>query len=375
MEPRGQRGLLRLRQLRHIRVQIARQAERQLPAHERRKAAEGIEQPAVQPPGRTLRGKQRRQLLLRHGERIPLSLRGRQMVVKPRQDLPLFGHLKIDPAQAIEDPPVRARQDEVRVAAHDLEDEVLLRGASHLVGAVEGEVQQPLHLRLLHPDQPPARQMLTQQHAEHRRLRRVFRRFIRQMDARMIGRGREQQFSAAGRAAVQSFRLRPSHELGLPGLGPPHHQGPVFLCVHGSSSSTRGSSTTPLSVPSACTPWSFSDRATAARSFSTAVASFRPFIVPGSSAPLRRFSRCRAFSSRTCCARSVLRMSVALLRLSSPLDVFLCPMVRVGSSFLPGGSGLWQQLTTPRAAATVCAFSGPFRIFKHDFFKSYNFES
>ena len=34
------------------------------------------------------------------------------------------------------------------------------------------------------------------------------------------------------------------------------------------------------------------DRATAARSFSTAVASFRPFIVPGSSAPLRRFSRC-----------------------------------------------------------------------------------
>ena len=51
MEPRGQRGLLRLRQLRHIRVQIARQAERQLPAHERRKAAEGIEQPAVQPAG------------------------------------------------------------------------------------------------------------------------------------------------------------------------------------------------------------------------------------------------------------------------------------------------------------------------------------
>ena len=38
-----------------------------------------------------------------------------------------------------------------------------------------------------------------------------------------------------------------------------------------------------------------------------------------------------------------------------------------------GGSGLWQQLTTPRAAATVCAFSGPFRIFKHGFFKSYNF--
>ena len=142
-----------------------------------------------------------RQLLLRHGERIPLALRGRQMVIKPRQDLPLLAHLKVDPAQAVQNPPVLRGQDEVRVAAHDLEDEVLLRGASHLVGAVEGEVQQPLHLRLLHPDQPPARQMLAQQHAEHRRLRRVFRRFIRQVDARMIGRGREQQFSAAGRAA------------------------------------------------------------------------------------------------------------------------------------------------------------------------------
>ena len=56
-----------------------------------------------------------------------------------------------------------------------------------LTGCRVDKVQQPLHLRLLHPDQPPARQMLAQQHAEHRRLRRVFRRFIRQVDARMIG--------------------------------------------------------------------------------------------------------------------------------------------------------------------------------------------
>ena len=150
-------------------------------------------------------------------------------------------------------------------------------------------------------------------------------------------------FSAAGRAAVQCFRLRPSHELGLPGLGPPHHRGPVFLCVHGSSSSTRGSSTTPLSVPSACTPWSFSDRATAARSFSTAVASFRPFIVPGSSAPLRRFSRCRAFSSRTCWASRVLRMSVARLRLS------------LGRFPLPHGS-CWFLLSARRLRAMATAY-------------------
>ena len=51
--------------------------------------------------------------------------------------------------------------------------------------------------RKLHPDQTAARQVLAQQHAEHRRLRRIFRRLLRQMDARMIGRGRQQKPSAA----------------------------------------------------------------------------------------------------------------------------------------------------------------------------------
>ena len=70
-----------------------------------------------------------------------------------------------NPAQAVQNPPVLRGQDEVRVAAHDLEDEVLLRGASHLVGAVEGEVQQPLHLRLLHGHETASRQVLAQEHA------------------------------------------------------------------------------------------------------------------------------------------------------------------------------------------------------------------
>ena len=123
------------------------------------------------------------------------------MIIKPRQDLPLLAHLKVDPPQAVDDPPILRGQNQIGIAPHDLEDQVLLRGAAHLVGAVEGEIEQALHLRLLHPDQTAARQVLAQQHAEHRRLRRVFRRLLRQVDARMVGRGRQQKPAAAVCAA------------------------------------------------------------------------------------------------------------------------------------------------------------------------------
>ena len=78
---------------------------------------------------------------------------------------------------------------------------MLARGASHLVGAVEGEVEQALHLRLLHGHETAPCQVLAQEHTEHGRLRRVLGGLVRQVDARMIGRGRQQQPSAASRAA------------------------------------------------------------------------------------------------------------------------------------------------------------------------------
>ena len=74
---------------------------------------------------------------------------------------------------------------------------MLLRGAAHFIGTVEGEIEQALHLRLLHPNQTAARQVLAQQHAEHRRLGRVLRRLLRQVNARVIGRSRQQKPSAA----------------------------------------------------------------------------------------------------------------------------------------------------------------------------------
>ena len=115
------------------------------------------------------------------------------MVIKPRQDLPLLAHLKVDPAQAVQNPPVLRSQDEVRVAAHDLEDEVLLRGASHLVGAVEAERCRPLHGGLGNFCQLCPQKVLAQKHTEHGRLRRVLRGSRRQMQPGGGGVGGEEQ--------------------------------------------------------------------------------------------------------------------------------------------------------------------------------------
>ena len=60
-------------------------------------------------------------------------------------------------------------------------------------------------------------------------------------------------FSSTCRAAVQRFRLRAAHELGLSGLWPPDHRRSCFLCAH-VSSSTGGRITTPHPVPSVCVP-------------------------------------------------------------------------------------------------------------------------
>ena len=58
--------------------------------------------------------------------------------------------------------------------------------------------------------------------------------------------------TAACRAAVKRFRLRPPHKFHLPRLRPPHDARILVFCRH--TSSTGGSSTTPHSRPSASTP-------------------------------------------------------------------------------------------------------------------------
>ena len=144
---------------------------------------------------------QRENRLRRLAEDLLLILPRRLMVIESRQDLPLGGHFKVHAPQAVEDAPLAVRQDEVRIAAHDLEDQVLLRGAAHLVGTVEREVDEPLHPRLRDRGELPADEVLAQQHTEHRRLRRIFLRDVGKLDARLIRRRRQQQAASAARPA------------------------------------------------------------------------------------------------------------------------------------------------------------------------------
>ena len=78
---------------------------------------------------------------------------------------------------------------------------MLLRGAAHLVGTVEREVDEPLHPRLRDRGEFSPDEVLAQQHTEHRRLRRVLLRDIGEMDARLIRRRRQQQAASAARPA------------------------------------------------------------------------------------------------------------------------------------------------------------------------------
>ena len=92
---------LRIRQLGKIQVYLPEHRIRKLPAEKRRKTAEGFQQKGICHFLRLLRAEQRAQLFLGDVPRAALSLSGRKMVVKPRQDLPLLGHFEIDPSQAV----------------------------------------------------------------------------------------------------------------------------------------------------------------------------------------------------------------------------------------------------------------------------------
>ena len=174
---------------------------RHLSAHQRRDAAERVQQPFVERLALVPALQQRENRLRRLAENFLFILPRRLMVIEAGQDLPFGGHLKVHAPQAVEDASLAVRQDEVRVAAHDLEDQVFLRGAAHLVGAVEREVDEPLHPRLRDRGEFPPDEVLAQQHAEHRRLRRVLLRDIGEMDARLIRRRRQQQAASAARSA------------------------------------------------------------------------------------------------------------------------------------------------------------------------------
>ena len=125
--------------------------------------------------------------------RVPLFLGGRVLIKQARQNLALFAHLKVHPAQTVDDSAVAAAENQIGIAAHDLNDQPLLHRLAHFIGAVQNEVQKPLHGRLANLRNTAAHQMLAQQHTEHGRLGGVFKGFLGELGPRGVGAGRQQQ--------------------------------------------------------------------------------------------------------------------------------------------------------------------------------------
>ena len=131
------------------RVRRTGETEAQLPRDQRRDAREGAQQPLIQPPsrlgGRQKDGDLRFVRLLRDA----LVLPGRIAVKQARQDLSLLGHFKVHATQAVEDASLGARQNQVGIAPHQLQNQRLPAGDTHFVRAVEDKRDAALGGRLL----------------------------------------------------------------------------------------------------------------------------------------------------------------------------------------------------------------------------------
>jgi len=82
------------------------------------------------------------------------------------------------------DPVVLVQQDDVAMATHDLDHQFFLQGITQFILGGKADDENALVTRCLNGQNTRAEQVLPQQHAEHRRLGRVFPRFRGQVDPR-----------------------------------------------------------------------------------------------------------------------------------------------------------------------------------------------
>ena len=188
----GQRFILCFRR---AALRIAAVAVGQLPADHRRQGRKMGLQPLVQLNVSRFTAQQGQNGVSVRLRRVPLFLSGRVLIKQARQHLALFAHLKIHPAQTVDDSAVTAAENQVGIAAHDLNDQPFLHRLAHFVGTVQNEVQKPLHGRLANFRNTAAHQVLAQQHAKHGRLGGVLKGFLGELGPGSIGAGRQQQLS------------------------------------------------------------------------------------------------------------------------------------------------------------------------------------
>ena len=134
-------------------------------------------------------------LLLR--EEGELVERRRQTVEKTGQQLARGGKVCVHAAQAFDDASLRIEQYKVRPPPHALEHELLLADLTKLVRALERQDYHAFKIRLLDRKHARADQVLSQQHAEHRRLGGVVAQNIGKLNARLVCPRVEQQSQIA----------------------------------------------------------------------------------------------------------------------------------------------------------------------------------
>ena len=171
-----------------------------LPRYQRREAIEGVHQPALRLRAAGIRPECA--ALLGTGlEKAGLFRPLRQAVEHPRQQAAVGPFAEVRAAHAIDDVACLVDQDDVGRPAHEFHGEGLFRLLPELRARGQAQQRQALIRRLLDGDDARARQVLAQQHTEHRRRVRVLIALAREMQPRRADARRYQQ-PARARARV-----------------------------------------------------------------------------------------------------------------------------------------------------------------------------
>ena len=177
-------------------------------------------------------GQKRRPVLFRQPVRVLLPRLGvRQMVEHPRQQGPGLGQVALHPAQAVHDAVLPVQQEQVRPAAHHLQDQTAADLVAHLVRGLDDQLRQAFRRGLAQFQNFAAGEIFPEQHTKHRRLGRVLPGQGRQLDPGPAGVGREQQAAGAVLAPDVQQNLIPAGLVDL--INAPAEYIPFRLCQHG----------------------------------------------------------------------------------------------------------------------------------------------
>ena len=131
---------------------------------------------------------------------------GRQRVGQTRQQLADLAVVKVHPLEGINDAPA-LHEHQIGVAAHQLNGQRVRDQVAHLVRAAEVKIDDAVPRLAAQLNEPPAGQVLAQQHTEARRRERVLEALLRQADAGRAAAGRQQQTVGLGAGAQRHKHL------------------------------------------------------------------------------------------------------------------------------------------------------------------------